>query len=956
MVMLCMLTLVGAMAQTMKVKASDVLKRNETLRYEKKKAAAASWKESFEAWDEKDMFWLPEGWTAKRTEAYVSAEDPHTWAVQKQLNMYYPAPVDGKYYMTCYYNDDAVQDEWLYSPEVTAKEGEYLTYYVTLRPFYLFDFKYFDRKTESFSQLVSTADLKLYVSVDGGEWQQVHSLFDLYSRENISELYELAHNGYLSNRKMFLDMTPYAGKQVRLAFRNHGQGGETLWLDDVEMTPLSLSAGYMLPQEKLFLGMTPDFRQPSNYIYLPDQAPLTWMNTSSLEAETFDWQFVSTSNYAETAHSTDADLTTTYTGYVPSSEQVTGTENLLDVPTLNASGVGGLTAQFIHPVGKMLVGGKAEIVENGAVLKTGASFCQPSKGQNVMIASTGAPYFGVGDGNKELWTRLFGQEAEVTGVGMLVDKPLKAWQLRGLHIQGVGNITKAYHLSVSVYPFNVYGSVEAEPIATAVIDVDGITQQPDSKTGLTMYSLPFIFEDVLTLNQPAIFMLEGLPKAATWFAPLQTAQFEENTDDSRAIFMYNYVDHGETSMGMNFVSNLGVRGADGQSVPCATNFFFNFDMAYGDCDDWGHVDVNVAGPEMPDITADDNTIVLVDAETGESLYGEGIPYKPLLCGFYDEKVQDQLTLYVCIGQLYEYEEGPFYGANVNDTYYIKLTMPRSMVDGQEHQVGEQGLKVEYYDLLSHSWWMDATSGTVKVSEPTEHVYEVDVKALDAHSFIALAARYCRPEAWRFHDFNEVRPNPSQFDLTKGGRVMEHHPILSCVVDQTNAELPVFYFADEADLTTIAEVKALDEKKYVSIQCPTKMMDGLLKGFSGWANDDMTLTYMGLQYNHSGCAHDETCYGGNVGVVLYDTENNKLNISSTIFTMTQYNMYNLALHYDGPFSVDGATGITEVNEDANENKDEDKTKTLRRGTYNLSGQRVGAGYKGIVIVNGKKVVK
>lgn len=972
MAMLCLLTLVGV-AQTRlsvaqrQVGVAQTLKANETLKRVNAstkvshKASAASWKESFEDWDEQDMFWLPEGWTAKRTEAYVSNEDPHTWAVQKQLNIYYPAPVDGRYYMTCYYNDDEEQDEWLYSPAVTPLAGEYLTYYVTLRPFMLFDQQYFDRTSESFSQLVPTADLKLYLSVDGGEWEQVQSLFELYREEDISELYELAHNGYMSVRKMFVDMTPYQGRQVRLAFRYHGKGGETMWLDDIELTQLSLTAGYELPQQKMFLGMTPDFRQPASYIYLPDQSPLTWTNTSSMEAETFDWQFVSTSNYAETSHSADADLTTTYTGYVPRSEQVTGMENLLDVPTLNVGGVGGLTAQFTHPVGKMLVGGKAEVVENGSVLKTGASFCQPSKGHDVMISSTGAPYFGVGDGNKELWTRIFQQEAEVTGVGMLVDKPLTAWQLRGLHIQGVGNIIRAYHLSVAVYPFNVYGSVEAEPIATALIDVDAITQQPDPKTGLTMYTLPFTFEDVLTLDQPAIFMLEGLPKAATWFAPLQTAQFEDDVEDSRAIFKYNYVDRGETYEGMNYVSNLGVMGSDGEPTACATNFFFNFDMAYGDCDDWGHVDVTVPGPEMPDITAGDNTIVLVDAESGESLYGNQIPYKPLLCGFYDEKVEDQLTLYVCIGQLYEYEEGPFYGANVNDTYYIKLTMPRSMVDGMEHQVGEEGMKVEYYDLLSHSWWMNATSGTVKVSEPTEHVYEVDVKALDAHSCIALAARYCRPEAWRFHDFNEVRPNPSQFDLSKGGRVMEHHPILSCVVDQSDADLPVFYFADEEGLTSVSTIKALNEKQYVSIQCPTSMMDGLLKGFSGWADDNLTLTYMGLLYNHSNCQHDETCYGGNVAVMLYDTDSNKLNISSTIFTMTQYNMYNMSLHYEGDFVVDNAeTGIDNVNENANVNVNENSNvnvnEDLSRGTYNLSGQRVGAAYKGIVIRNGKKVVR
>lgn len=951
-VMASMVAVLSAVAQSipMQTVKQAVLKEKNFVR--RSEAAMPSWKESFEDWDEQDMFWLPEGWTAKRTEAFVDTEDPHTWAVQKQLNIYYPAPVDGSYYMTCYYNDDAEQDEWIYSPAVTPKEGEFLTYFVTLRPFFLFDQQYFDRTSESFSQLVSTADLKLYVSVDGGEWQQMHSLFDLYKEENISELYELAHDGYLSNRKMFLDMAPYVGHQVRFAFRYHGMGGETLWLDDIELTKPSMTVGYKLPESKLYMGMTPDFKQPSTYIYLPDETPLTWMNTSSMEALTFDWSYVGTSNYTETSHSSDAVLTTTYTGYVPRTEQVTGEENIISVPTLSVSGVGGLTGSFTHPYAKMLIGGKAELRgANGEVQKTGASFCHPSKGTDVMIASNGAPFFGVGDGNKTLWTNIFGIEAEVTGVGMLVDKPLKAWKMRGLHIQGVGNITRPYRLSVSVHKFNVYGSVEDEPIATAVIDEANIVAQPDPMTGLTMYTLPFIFEDVFTLDRDVIFMLDGLPQAATWFAPLQTAQYEDDVEDSHAIFKYNYADQGETYQGMNYVSNLGVYNEQGEPVACATNFFFNFDMAYGDCDDWGHVDIDVTGPEMPNITAADNTIVLVNAETLESLYGDGVPYKPLLCGFYDEKDDDLLTLYLCIGQLYEYEEGPFYSDKVNDTYYIRMTLPKSMVDGMEHAIGMDDIVVDYYDLLSHQWVFNATSGAVRVSQTADHVYEVDIKALDSHSFTALAARYCHTDAWRMHDYNEQRPDPSQFEFTKSGRVMDHHDILSCVVDQTNPDLPVFYFADEEGLTTVAEVKALDQKRYITIQCPTELMDGLMKGFSGWANDDLTISYMGLLYNHSNCQHDETCYGGNVAVLQYDTENNKLTINAKIFTMTQYNMYNMALHYEGGFSAEGgSTGVTNVNDDDNDNDD------VRRGIFNLSGQRVSPSYKGIVIKDGKKVMR
>lgn len=911
-----------------------------------KAPASPSWSESFEDCDESDMFWLPEGWTAKRTEAFANPAEPHTWAVIKQMSMFYPEPVDGTHYATCYYNDDAYQDEWLYTPELTPAQGEYFTYYVSLKPFFLYDISKYDEKNGTMSEYIPTADLRLHISVDGGEWQQLNSMYDLYLNEDINELYEVAHNGYVSNRKMFVDMAPYVGHSVRFGFQYVGQGGNSMYLDDLRLTPLSMTVGYDVPQGTMYLGMTPDFRQPSDYLFVPDNTELVWHNTSSLEAIAFDWTYVDGADYTKVNHSSASDLTTVYTGYVSADKQVTHTENIIDVPSLAVDGQAGLHDTYTHPAGKMLVGGKAEVFSNGERLQTGASYCNPKFGHDILTTRDGVPYFGVGEGNKALWTKLFGTEAEVTGMGVYVTEPAKPWTMRGLHIQGIGSIERPYKLTVAVRKFNVYGSVDEEPVATAVIDVDNIVEQ-DDPSGKKLYTLPFLFADPITIDKDVIITLEGLPKAATWFAPLQTKQYESDIENSRAIFVYNYNDNYGMQTGMNYVSNLGVVDENGETMPCATNFFFNFDIAYGDCDDWGHVDVTVPGPEMPELTYADNTIVFVDAETLVSQFAEELPYKPLVCGFYDEATADRLTLYVCIGELYEYEGGPFYSDKVNDTYYIKLSMPAAFVDGKEHAIDNQEVTVDYYDLLSHSWVFHATEGKICVDKTGEHVYSVDVKALDAPACLAIGARYCRPDEWRFHDFNEVRPDSSEFAFTSGGRVMSHYDILSCVVDQSNPDIPVFYLADEEDLTTVAEVMELPDDEYVTISCPVELMDGLMKGFSGWSNDDLTVTYMGIDYNHSGCQHDDTCYGGNVAVLLYDTENNMVNINSKIFTMINYNKYNMTLHYEGPFSVDNvASGISTVETNINDG-----------AVYNLAGQRInlksGSHGKQIVIKDGKK---
>lgn len=938
---LCIASIAGAYAQTVSMSHVPVKKVTEATLNAPAAASGVSWKESFEGWNGSDLFWLPNGWTAKRTSRFMDSNDPHTWAMAKQLNMYYPAPVDGQYYICCYYNDDEEQDEWLYSPELSPSQNDYFTYYVILDPVYLFDMQYYDQDNDVLTQLAPSADLKLYVSVDGGEWEQVNSMYDLYKDQNINVLIEQSHNGYIQQRKMFVDMAPYAGKKVKFGFRYHGKGGNSIWLDDLELTPITMKAQYNLPSSTMYFGMTPDFQQPTNYLFMPDNTTLTWRNSSSLEAQTFDWAYANTSKYSQIDHKTNVDLLTTYKNYISRDNQVTGKENIAVVPTLTANGVGGAQAVYTHPSEKMVIGGKAEFVKDGVTYKTGASYCDPTKGYDILTTNTGVPYFGVGQGNKALWTSLFGTETEVIGVGMYIKKPAKSWKMRGLHVQGIGNITKAYKLSVTVRQFDIYGSVEPEPIATALIDVNNIIEQEDA-SGKKLYTLPFIFEDVVTVSRDVIITLNGLPEAATWFAPLQTAKYEESTDNSHAIFEYVYQDGDAYYSGMNYVSNLSVRDSSGKNVPCSTNFYFNFDMAYGDCDDWGHIDMEVPGPEMPNITCSDNTITLVDAESLESLYYEA-DYKPLVCGFYDEKDAEKLGLYVCIGELYEYEGGPFYSDKVNDTYYIKINMPKALVDGEEHAIDAKDITVDYYDMMTHSWLLHATQGTLKVKETAPHVYTVDVKALDARTSVALAARYVRPDEWRFRDFNELRPNPSVLDLTSGGRVIEHHDLVSCVVDQSDPELPVFYLAEEPNMNSLTDIMALDAKKYVRISCPTSLMDGLMKGFSGWANDDLTVTYMGIDYNHSGCQHDDTCYGGNVAVYEYDTENNNVNISSKIFTMTQYNMYNMTIHYEGPFVVDGSVDDGISNVYANENGN----------IYNIAGQRVNDNAKGIVIKNGKK---
>lgn len=303
---------------------------------------------------------------------------------------------------------------------------------------------------------------------------------------------------------------------------------------------------------------------------------------------------------------------------------------------------------------------------------------------------------------------------------------------------------------------------------------------------------------------------------------------------------------------------------------------------------------------MPDISYEDNTMTFT--RLGESSeYDPSV--LPLRCGFYDESDSKSLTLYVCVGELYEVEGGTFYSDDLFDTRFVQVNLPYAQI-GSEAAIDGCNVTVSFYDMITDSWLVHGEEGTVIVNQTDEHIYDVEFRVADYTNGAIIGGHYCHTDAWRWRDYNEERPNPNQFELKKNGIVQEQHDLLSCVVDERNAEIPVFYLADEPGLTSVEEVLGLKPRQYVIIKMPTSLMDGLIKGFSGWSDDNMTVTFNGVDYNHSGCINDETCYGGNVQIADWNHEEGTIEINSMIFTMIQEDYCNMILHYAGSFVVDG----------------------------------------------------
>lgn len=915
--------------------------------------AQSSWKESFEGWDNTDRFWLPEGWTAQRTPSFMNPDEPHTWCVMNQLNAFYPAPNDGRNYAVAFYCDDQPQDEWIISCPVVPEAGQYLSFYVSLQPIWLFKpaegDEYYRNISDPLSQYPMQCDMQTYISVDGGEWTMLSSLYDLFKTEPAELIHELGLNGTVVNRKFFYDMQPYCGHSVRIAFRYVGQGGDSMYLDDIEIAQPSLTVGYRQPAGTLFFGMDDKFTQPSSMLYLPDAAHLFWENTSSAEAVDFEWTFADTHTLGETRTSAERNLITTYNTYVREADQVTHTENQMCVPLLKATSIDGAVKTYGHPSAMMQIGGKSHVFTDGIMVEAGASNCNPEKGTTILTTSDGTPFFGPATGSEALWSAIFdideGESVKVIGFGSHFDEPVKAYTLRGIHVQGIGQLdmSKLYALNLSILHLDpIYHSVADEPLATAIVDAAHITVQEIEGSDDKAYTLPFVFADPVTVNEEIYVIINGLDKASTSFAPLQTSEPEAVEEESHAVFQILYQAGSTSQTGIYYASNLILQDETGNAVQCAYNFHVNLDMAYGDCDDWGHIDIEPIVPDMPELGYYDNTMYL----TLISPSPDDTPTEfQLRCGFYDESSADSLTLYYVIGQLYEVPEGVFYSDKLHDTWFIRVKLPRPLV-GDSIDLHNSGVTVDYYDLLTYSWAFHATDGFVKVTASDNHVYGLELQAMDLTRGLALGARYCNTDTWRWRDYNEIRPNPNQLELKKNGYVQSQLALLSCVVDESNPEIPVFYLSDQPSLTHVSDLEGLPTTSYIRIQMPVELMDGMIKGFSIWRNDDMTITYNGYDYNYSNCQHDETCYGGNVQVLDYDKETSHLEINSMIFTMIHEDHCNMNLHYDGQFVIDNPA------DDAISGVGAESTATP--AFYDLYGRKATAQNGGKVMIGNKNI--
>ena len=243
--------------------------------------------ENFESYDGIQADWLPEGWTEQNKTG--AQYDPvtgknKTWYVQG----YTTGTTDGRYYAWINFDSEKEQDEWLISPSFVPGPNEHLFFDLHYSPFYMY-YRNVERGVWDFNFDDPTVTMQVYVSNDNGtNWNllwDAHNTTDVYTEANI--------NNYTGGwRELFVSLSNYAGRSIKVAFRYVGKNGDSMALDNIRLDQATPRASYIAPRGYFNVGLSPNFYTLRTQNLLGNAySPSTWRNTSNSQSESFRWEF-----------------------------------------------------------------------------------------------------------------------------------------------------------------------------------------------------------------------------------------------------------------------------------------------------------------------------------------------------------------------------------------------------------------------------------------------------------------------------------------------------------------------------------------------------------------------------------------------------------------------------------------------------------------------------------------
>ena len=540
--------------------------------------------EGFEGYDGVSKNWVPEGWTLEATESLLGSS--YTWGGRASILV---SSYEGDYTMgiTPILSDEdneagvEEQNEWLITPSFTVEEYQSLNFYAAYTPLFMFDINGMDFVNMTFSDKKCAYTVRVYASVNNGEWVELYDLFSDF--ENMDFLDLLIYYSDLNWWHYQIDLDDYVGKNIRLAFQYQGMYGDSFNLDAVSVSTPHPQACYQRPGGAYYLGMDEEYYSLNgSFMFAAPYADLTWTNTSNTDSQSFVWTYTDPET-GEEGVSTNVDLTVNY----PYENGSVG------VPSLTAYAEGATESAYAWNGDGILMGGSCLFsFSDGSISRYGVSTADVdnNKFTRIVLDDDGTMAFGFNPKSRELWTPVFGMTqdennyVEVTEIGNLFPAPEVPYSLERVYVLGAGSVEAGTTINMTIRAVDESGYLR-DTIATGHITGSEVVYPMSSDPQASDYfSMGFdiLQQDDFGFEMPAVIAVNSAIYVAITvenlgnsnFGFFQTAYPSANNETN------GYFRVVGKSEGEDVNSLQSINGLSTSSGPCYNSFLFYLTASY----------------------------------------------------------------------------------------------------------------------------------------------------------------------------------------------------------------------------------------------------------------------------------------------------------------------------------------------------------------------------------------
>lgn len=542
-------------------------------------AGSAGVHEGFEGWDGEDMSWLPADWSRIATEGLPAAK---TWSPNTSAGIGVTA-ADGTNIMVCEFNPEVALDEWLITPAVEVSAGMSLTYGEMALGLYCFSLDNVDWDLEDWvGDRVQIGDFQVMITEDdGANWTCLRSKAALSADKSYAEL---AYGEGYEFVNVQIPLGDYAGKTVKIAFRNTGKDTNLVAIDAVNIGFAPVALDMSSPSGQLSFGIADDMTTLGKSVsFNPAYTELAWFNNSSATDAEYSWLYADPVT-GETAVSSDADLYRTYypiykTNFTQQGAPAVsnGVDNVYTAPVLRGSGANYMESTLKHH-DYLAIGGKPQLfipadpaqgINEDITVRFGVCPVDLARDGYTTVQDfwTGMPLLGYAPGVDKYWSEFtFGLAADENNwmhLSKLINihpAPDAPMIIHGGWVPGLYQLTDSARLTMTVCPVSDEGEILFDnPLGSATVTGDKIAglnpAEPTMGVAKFRFDKPVVVDN--TLCSMYVVMLEGFRDSAnvSYFCPI----ISDKADPQGMCFGWTYKDvcqEGQLNYSLATVANV----------------------------------------------------------------------------------------------------------------------------------------------------------------------------------------------------------------------------------------------------------------------------------------------------------------------------------------------------------------------------------------------------------------